>query len=235
MNVSIADKLENVRKRIQKATISAGREANTVELLAVSKKKSADAIIEALKSVQTKFGESYLNEALSKQEQLESLCSEADYAAIEWHFVGPIQSNKTRPIAEHFHWVHGVDRLKIAKRLNDQRPANLPPLNVCIQINIDVEESKAGIALSDLDELADAVSRLPNLCLRGLMCIPKAGQSEQALSERFQQMRAALASLAAKYQSVDTLSMGMSKDLEQAVAHGSTIVRVGTDIFGERD
>jgi pyridoxal phosphate enzyme (YggS family) len=235
MNFSIADKLQNVRKRIQKATIDAGLAENSVQLLAVSKKKPAEAVFELFKQGQKIFGENYLNEALEKQIAVKALLTkEGNAEDIVWHFIGPIQSNKTRPIAESFTWVHSVDRIKIAQRLNDQRPDTLSPLNICIQVNIDEEETKSGILLSDLPELCRALEDMPRLKLRGLMCIPQANQSEESLSTAFTKMKSAFNDLQESYSSVDTLSMGMSGDMEQAIACGSTMVRVGTALFGER-
>lgn len=235
MNFSIADKLQNVRKRIQKATIAAGRDENAVQLLAVSKKKPPEQVFELFKQGQTDFGENYLNEALEKQVSVRQLIEkEAINQNIVWHFIGPIQSNKTRPIAENFPWVHSVDRLKIAQRLNDQRPDSLAPLNICIQVNIDEEETKSGILLADLNEIAGAISQMPNLKLRGLMCIPKADQREADLCAAFDRLKSAFDQLAHDHADIDTLSMGMSSDIEQAIACGSTMVRVGTALFGER-
>jgi pyridoxal phosphate enzyme (YggS family) len=170
------------------------------------------------------FGENYLQEALDKQQEL------TDLGHLEWHFIGPIQSNKTRPIAEHFAWVHSVDRLKIAQRLNEQRPVNLPPLNICIQLNIDDEASKSGIALNELPELVQAIQTLPRLRLRGLMAIPSVNNSTEQQASAFRK----LAEAKARFEFMDCLSMGMSADLEIAIANGATHVRVGTDIFGAR-
>ncbi len=234
MNFSIADQLQNVRKRIQKATIAAEREENSVHLLAVSKKKPAEQVVALFHQGQIDFGENYLNEALEKQLEVKKLLGDSTEESLVWHFIGPIQSNKTRPIAEHFPWVHSVDRLKIAQRLNDQRPASLPPLNICIQVNIDEEETKSGILLSELADIAQSIASLPKLQLRGLMCIPKAEQSEEQLCAAFMKMKVALEELKENYPKVDTLSMGMSADIEQAIACGSTMVRVGTALFGER-
>ncbi len=232
---SIADKLENVRQRIQKATLASGRPESAVTLLAVSKTKSAEMIHEAIMLGMFRFGENYLSEAIEKQEALRELCSPEQWHQLEWHFIGPIQSNKTRLIAEHFDWVQGVDRVKIARRLNEQRPDNSPPLNVCIQINIDAEATKAGIPLADLSDLAEQIAAFPRLCLRGLMTIPAAAQSSEDRRQRFQEMRESFEVLQARYESVDTLSMGMSADLEDAIACGSTMVRVGTALFGQRN
>jgi len=177
------------------------------------------------------FGENYLQEALDKMAALQ------DLPELEWHFIGPIQSNKTRAIAEHFDWVQSVDRLKIAKRLSEQRPDALPALNICIQVNVDDEDSKAGCALDDLTELARQIATLPALCLRGLMAIPDPNQSDAHLERSFQILAQALATMQeelAKVKALDTLSMGMSSDLELAINQGATWVRVGTALFGER-
>lgn len=229
----IADKLENVRLRIQKATISADRAVGDVELLPVSKKHSAESVLEAFDAGCRAFGENYASEAVEKQAQAAELDPEKA-KQISWHFIGPVQSNKTRLIAEHFDWVQSVDRLKIAKRLNDQRPNSLPPLNVCIQVNIDNEETKSGVSIAELDELAASISELPNLCLRGLMAIPSANATEDELAASMSRLQSAFEQLKKQYEHVDTLSMGMSSDIEIAIRHGSTMVRVGTAIFGAR-
>ena len=230
---SIADKLQSVSLRIQKATIRAERESGSVQLLAVSKKHTAKSVIEAYEQGQRLFGENYLSEALEKQEEIWSLAPEKA-GSIEWHFIGPIQSNKTRLIAENFAWVHGVDRLKVATRLNDQRPETSEELNVCIQVNIDQEATKSGISLDELDALAEQIAGMDKLCLRGIMAIPSASADNEQLAKSMHALHQAKERLVARYASVDTLSMGMSKDLELAIEHGSTMVRVGTDIFGER-
>lgn len=205
----------------------AGRDLSSVSLLAVSKTFGADAIRALAALGQTAFGESYVQEALLKQAQLAEV-------PLEWHFIGPIQSNKTRPIAEHFSWVHSVDRIKVAERLSVQRPADLPPLQVCIEVNVSDEPSKGGIALAELSTLADAVAGLPRIRLRGLMAIP-APSDEIAVQRRaFRRVREALDELNARGHALDTLSMGMSADLEAAILEGATIVRVGTVLFGER-
>jgi len=201
-------------------------------LLAVSKTRPAEDLRLAAAAGQHAFGENYLQEALDKMEAL------ADLPQLEWHFIGPIQSNKTRPIAEYFQWVHSVDRLKVARRLNDQRPEDLPPLNICVQVNIDEEASKSGCHPGELDDLAAAISDLPRLSLRGLMAIPDPDQSEDALRASFHRLARALENLQKNPQvtgPLDTLSMGMSGDLELAIAEGATLVRVGTALFGPRD
>lgn len=223
MTNSIAERLDAVRVRLWTAERAAGRPEGCVRLLAVSKTQPAEAVMDAYRLGQRDFGESYLQEALAKQARL------TDFDIV-WHFIGPIQSNKTRAIASHFSWVHSVDRLKIAQRLCDQRPPQLPPLNVCIEVNVSGEASKSGIALAGLPDLAAAVARLPRLKLRGLMAIP-------APTDEFEQQRAAFRALrqaleALPSEGLDTLSMGMSDDLEAAVYEGSTMVRVGSAIFG---
>lgn len=222
---TIAKNIAKAGTRIREAAQASNRDPSAIGLLAVSKTQPADAIRAAFAAGQRDFGENYLQEALDKQQQLSDL-------PLAWHFIGPIQSNKTRPIAEHFSWVHSVDRLKIAQRLSEQRPDNLPPLNICLQVNISGEDSKSGCQPHELQDLALAVSALPRLRLRGLMAIPQA-------SEDPARQRAVLASLRELQQNLqldlDTLSMGMSADLEAAVAEGSTWLRIGTAIFGARD
>lgn len=221
---SLESRLSHVKAQINKTTLAHGRTENSVHLLAVSKTQNADTLRDAYTSGQRAFGENYLQEARQKQEALK------DLSDIEWHFIGPIQSNKTREISEHFDWVHSVDRLKIARRLSEQRPDSLPPLNVCLQVNIDDEESKSGVSLQMLPDLVMAVKDLPRLQLRGLMAIPAAREQYDAQLASFNQ----LAQAKADYPFMDTLSMGMSADMSAAIAAGSTIVRVGTAIFGER-
>ncbi|WP_372965091.1 YggS family pyridoxal phosphate-dependent enzyme [Marinobacter sp.] len=228
---SIADNIKSVTRRIQKATLQSGRKPDSVKLLAVTKTRPAKDLMAAAAAGQIAFGENYLQEALDKIEALKTV------DGLEWHFIGPIQSNKTRQIAEAFAWVHSVDRLKIARRLSEQRPCNLGPLNVCLQVNINDEESKSGCSLGELPELARAISELPNLSLRGLMAIPSPNQSEADLQKSFRRLATALADLKEQLPdsgSLDTLSMGMSDDLELAIAEGATWVRVGSAIFGAR-
>ncbi len=223
----IDDQLAKVTARIHQVALAVARNPQSVQLIAVSKTQPAAALAEAYAWGQRRFGENYLQEALEKQQQLAEL-------AIEWHFIGPIQSNKTRAIAEHFAWVHSVDRLKIARRLSDQRPTGLPPLQICLQVNIDHEPSKSGVSLADLPALAKAVAALPNIQLRGLMAIPEASDNSVIQRAAFAHLRHALEQLNQQGLELDTLSMGMSGDLEAAVAEGATFVRVGTDIFGAR-
>lgn len=223
----LADKYSSVRRQITQACEKAARNPDSVMLLAVSKTRSADEIRELHLQGQRAFGENYLQEALDKIEALADL-------DLEWHFIGPIQSNKTRPIAEHFAWVHSVDRLKIARRLSEQRPPELPPLNICLQVNISREESKSGCLPEEVPELVRAVSRLPNLRLRGLMAIPKPEEDPERQRAVFAQVRRLLEQLQSTQPGLDTLSMGMSADIEAAILEGSTIVRVGTALFGPR-
>jgi hypothetical protein len=230
---SIAEQLENVRQSIQKATKAAGRPDGAVTLLPVSKRKGPDILAKAFYSGCRCFGENYLSEALHKQEALAQILGDKAQE-IEWHFIGPIQSNKTKSIAENFAWVQSIDREKIAHRLNKQRPVGLAPLNVCIQVNIDEEYTKSGILSADVSDFADFVNNLENLSLRGLMCIPSAKAGERALMLSMQRMHTAFKQLQCRYPSVDTLSMGMSADQETAIFNGSTMVRVGTAIFGAR-
>lgn len=222
---TIADSILQVGSRIQAAAKAANRDENSIQLLAVSKTKPAEALREAYAAGLRDFGENYLQEALGKQLEL------ADLPLI-WHFIGPIQSNKTRAIAEHFDWVHSVDRLKIAQRLSEQRPAELPPLNICIQVNVSGEASKSGCTPDDLPALAAAISALPRLKLRGLMAIPEPTDDRAEQDAAFAAVQKLQASLDLP---LDTLSMGMSHDLESAIAQGATWVRIGTALFGARD
>ncbi|HAK34933.1 MAG TPA: YggS family pyridoxal phosphate-dependent enzyme [Pantoea sp.] len=226
---SIQHNLQQLRQRIRAAATQCGRDPEEVTLLAVSKTKPASAVEEAIAAGQLAFGENYVQEGVEKIEAL------AAHPQVEWHFIGPLQSNKSRLVAEHFAWCHTVDRLKIAQRLNDQRPDALPPLNVLIQVNISDENSKSGIMLEDLPELAQQVAALPRLQLRGLMAIP-APESDYARQLAVcQRMADAFRQLKQRYPDVDTLSLGMSDDMEAAIAAGSTMVRIGTAIFGARD
>jgi len=222
---TIADNIGQVSQRIRAAADAVQRDANSIHLLAVSKTKPAQAVREAYAAGVRDFGENYLQEALGKQAELTDL-------PLSWHFIGPIQSNKTRAIAEHFAWVHSVDRLKIAQRLSEQRPAELPPLNICIQVNVSGEASKSGCTPADLPALADAISALPRLKLRGLMAIPEPTDDRAEQDAAFSSVRDLQNSLNLP---LDTLSMGMSHDLESAIAQGATWVRIGTALFGARD
>jgi len=227
----IPQNLQALATTIVAAAQEAGRPAESVQLLAVSKTFGADAVLEAVAAGQRAFGENYLQEGVDKIKAVQ----EAGAPPLEWHFIGPIQSNKTRPIAEHFDWVHTVEREKIAQRLSEQRPAGLAPLQICLQVNISGEASKSGVTPQELSALAHKVAALPNLTLRGLMAIPEP-------VEDYAQQRAAFAALRALYQqlraeglALDTLSMGMSADLRAAIVEGATIVRVGSAIFGSRN
>jgi pyridoxal phosphate enzyme (YggS family) len=228
---TIAANLQAVEATIEAAAVAAGRPASSVHLLAVSKTFPPEAVLEAMAAGQRAFGENYLQEALDK---MQAVARMAPGAALEWHFIGPIQSNKTRPIATHFQWVHSVEKLKTAQRLSEQRPPELGPLNICLQVNISGEESKSGASVDELPELAQQVAALPNLRLRGLMAIP-APQDDLAMQrEAFARLRTLFEGLRRDGLALDTLSMGMSADLTAAVQEGATIVRVGSAIFGAR-
>lgn len=222
--------LAAVQQRIALAAQLASRDPRSVTLLAVSKTFPAEDVRAAHAAGQHAFGENYVQEALTKIETLADL-----RASLEWHFIGPLQSNKTRPVAENFDWVHSVDRLKIAQRLAEQRPAHLPPLNVCLQVNVSGEASKAGVSPAEAAEVAHAIAALPQLRLRGLMSIPEPAETIDAQRVPHRQLRELFEQLRADGLELDTLSMGMSSDLEAAVLEGATIVRVGTAIFGARD
>jgi PLP dependent protein len=226
---SIGNNLQEVKRRIAAACAAGGRPANSVTLLAVSKTKPEAAVREALAAGQQAFGENYVQEGLAKIDALAALRTQ-----LEWHLIGPLQSNKTRAVAEAFDWVHSVDRLKIAERLSAQRPAALPPLNVCLQVNISGESSKSGLSPDELPAVARAVAALPGLRLRGLMSIPEPAGDLQAQRAPHRALHELLAALNAQGLALDTLSMGMSEDLEAAVAEGATVVRVGSAIFGAR-
>ncbi|MEB3899660.1 YggS family pyridoxal phosphate-dependent enzyme [Pseudomonas putida] len=222
---TIADNLSALAARIDSAAQAAGRDPASVQLLAVSKTKPASAIREIHAAGVRDVGENYLQEALAKQVELDDL-------PLIWHFIGPIQSNKTKAIAEHFDWVHSVDRLKIAQRLSEQRPEGLAPLNICLQVNVSGEDSKSGCPPADLPALAQAVAALPRLRLRGLMAIPEPTDDRAAQEAAFASLRQLQEGLGL---GLDTLSMGMSHDLEAAIAQGATWVRIGTALFGARD
>ena len=224
---SISERLQAVKSRLRQAETEAGRASESVALIAVSKTQPADAIRDAHAAGQCAFGENYLQESLEKMAVLADL-------PLEWHFIGPIQSNKTRPIAENFAWVHGVDRLKIAQRLSDARPADMPPLNICIEVNVSEEESKGGVEPNEVPALAEAVAQLPGLKLRGLMAIPASTNDIALQHQQFRMLRELLESLKQHGLALDTLSMGMSEDFPAAIAEGATIVRIGTAIFGPR-
>ena len=218
--------LNTVKQRIQNAEQQFQRSAGSVKLLAVSKTKPIEAVNALAALGQTAFGENYLQEALEKMAQRPDL---------EWHFIGPIQSNKTKQIAEHFNWVHSVDRLKIARRLSEQRPSEMGKLNILLQINVSKEDSKSGFMPEELQQTVDEIQDLPDLVIRGLMAIPKIETEFDKQRQAFAQMHQLFEQLKAKQPQIDTLSMGMSGDLEAAIAEGSTLVRIGTDLFGARD
>ncbi|HEY0665132.1 MAG TPA: YggS family pyridoxal phosphate-dependent enzyme [Gallionella sp.] len=224
---TIASNLQAVRSAISSAAQAAERNADEVALLAVSKTFSTDAIRAAYAAGQTLFAENYLQEGLAKITELGDL-------PIEWHFIGPIQSNKTRAIAEHFSWVHSVDRLKVAERLSEQRPGHLPSLQICLQINISGEESKSGVPPQEVDALARAVAKLPRLALRGLMAVPAPCDDTAAQRLPFARLRELRDALNRQGMRLDTLSMGMSHDFAAAIAEGATMVRIGSAIFGDR-
>ncbi len=225
---SIAQSISVIRKEISKYCLMAGRPTESVQLIAISKTKPLSMIEAAFNTGERNFGESYIQEAISKIEAFNP-------PGIIWHFIGPIQSNKTKAIAEHFSWVHSVDRLKIAERLNDQRPAMLPPLNVCIQVNIDEESNKSGVTLAELPALAFAIQSLPHLTLRGFMTVPAKRNSFAEQRIPFSRLRESFETVRTQgIITLDTLSMGMSNDLEAAIIEGATLVRVGTSIFGAR-
>ncbi|RUQ37452.1 MAG: YggS family pyridoxal phosphate-dependent enzyme [Candidatus Competibacteraceae bacterium] len=227
MSIDFATHFHAVATRIRAAEQRFQRPPESVRLLAVSKTQPAAAIVAIAAQGQRRFGENYLQEALTKIAELADL-------GLEWHFIGPIQANKTRSIAEHFAWVHSVDRLKIAERLNEQRPEALPPLNVCLQVNIDREATKHGLEIDEVAAVAQAVAALPRLRLRGLMAIPAPAADFATQRQPFAQLRALQEQLNATGLALDTLSMGMSDDLEAAIAEGATLVRVGTALFGPR-
>ncbi|VEI21148.1 Predicted enzyme with a TIM-barrel fold [Serratia plymuthica] len=229
---TIQQNLQDVRSRIAAAAQGCARAPEEITLLAVSKTKPVAAIAEAIAAGQRAFGENYVQEGVDKVQHFATL---PEGATLDWHFIGPLQSNKSRLVAEHFAWCHTVDRLRIAQRLSDQRPAGMPPLNVLIQINISDEQSKSGIVLAELPALAEAVAALPNVTLRGLMAIPAPEEDYQRQLAVFGQMSDAFLALQQRYPQVDTLSMGMTDDMAAAIAAGSTLVRIGTAIFGARD
>jgi pyridoxal phosphate enzyme (YggS family) len=227
MSTSVSANLAQVRKRIELACLATGRPLDAVKLLAVSKTMPAQAIRDAHAAGQLAFGENYIQEGVDKIASLAEL-------PLEWHCIGPIQSNKTKLVAENFAWVHSIDRLKTAERLSAQRPAELPPLQVCLQVNVDGGSNKSGVAPSELMALAQAVAQLPHIQLRGIMTIPEPTDNEAAARAVHRQAKDLFDSLKASGLGVDTLSMGMTGDLEAAIAEGSTCVRVGTAIFGHR-
>jgi pyridoxal phosphate enzyme (YggS family) len=228
---TIVQNLQAVKAAIEAAATVAGRPPSSVQLLAVSKTFPPEAVLEAMAAGQRAFGENYLQEGLDK---IQAVTASAPDATVEWHFIGPIQSNKTRPIAANFSWVHTVERFKIAQRLAEQRPSELGPLNVCLQVNVSGEASKSGVAPDELPELAAQVATLPNLRLRGLMAIPELHTDFAKQRVAFARLRALADRLRDAGLELDTLSMGMSGDMEAAVMEGATIVRIGSAVFGAR-
>jgi pyridoxal phosphate enzyme (YggS family) len=226
---TIADRLQQVHGRIARACAQAGRGVQSVTLLNVSKTFSAAAVREAVAAGEHRFGENYVAEGVAKIAELADLRER-----LEWHLIGPLQSNKTRVVAESFDWVHSVDRLKIAQRLSEQRPAHLPPLQICLQVNISGEVSKRGLRPDEVAEIARAVAALPRLVLRGLMAIPEPAESLAAQRAPHRALRELMQSLQSQGLALDTLSIGMSADLEAAIAEGATLVRIGSAIFGTR-
>lgn len=218
-----------VLQRLQQACTENNRPAGSVRLLAVSKTKPASLVEEVYRLGQRSFGENYVQDGMDKITALAHLTD------IEWHFIGPLQANKSRPVAEHFHWVETIDRERIARRLSEQRPATMPDLNVLVQVNISREEQKAGVLPEQALAFARSVAALPRLKLRGLMCIAEAAADRDVLTAQFQHMQTLLMQLQQEFPQADTLSMGMSADLALAIACGSTEIRIGTDIFGARD
>ncbi|MDX1404769.1 MAG: YggS family pyridoxal phosphate-dependent enzyme [Woeseiaceae bacterium] len=225
--IGVTENFRKIQDLLAKATVDAGRAAGSVRLLAISKKKPPQAVLEAYNAGQREFGENFVQEGLDK---IAAVARED----IVWHFVGHLQANKTRAVAEHFQWVHTVDRLKIARRLSEQRPADAAALDVCIEVNIDNEASKSGVTIEQLPELADAIANLPRLKLRGLMCLPAIREDFEEQRRPFARLREMLESLNGKGLGLDTLSMGMSGDYAAAICEGATIVRIGTAIFGPR-
>ncbi|MBL4582401.1 MAG: YggS family pyridoxal phosphate-dependent enzyme [Gammaproteobacteria bacterium] len=224
---TIAENIEQLRDRLQRYERQYERSAGSVKLLAVSKRHSVESIIAANEAGIEDFGENYLQEALDKIQHLSS-------KRLNWHFIGPIQSNKTKAIAKNFQWVHSIDRLKVAQRLSDQREPSAAKLNVCVQINLSQEASKSGIELDDAEALCDSIEALPNLKLRGLMAIPAALLDLESQRRSFQTLAQEYSRLKPRYAQFDTLSMGMSNDFEAAIAEGSTLIRIGTTLFGMR-
>lgn len=229
---AISGNLQGVKNTISAAARASARDPQAIKLVAVSKTCNAELVLEAAQAGQRAFGENYEQEALAK---IKAVRTAQPDLQLEWHFIGPIQSNKTRPIAENFDWVHSVDRERIARRLSDQRPAHLPPLNVCIQVNVSGEASKSGVAPEEAAELARKVAVMPHLKLRGLMAIPEPESDPEKQRAPYRRMRELFEELRAEGMDLDTLSMGMTDDMNSAIAEGATIVRVGTAIFGPRN
>ncbi len=226
---TIAERLQSAHVRIDQATDNAHRPRNSVKLLAVSKTKPVSDISQAYEAGHRLFGENYVQEGVEKIQQLQHLSD------IEWHMIGPLQSNKTKLVAEHFDWVQSIDRAKIARRLNDQRPAYLAPIHCCIQVNINDESSKSGVHPTELEQLVEIVEALPHLTLRGLMAIPKTNMDTDEQVKTLSTLQKLFSEYHTKLSNFDTLSVGMSDDVEAAIAHGSTMVRIGSAIFGARN
>ena len=226
--IKVTENIANIETQLAQSAIRAGRRPGTVRLLAVSKKQPLDKVLEAADAGQRDFGENLVQEGLEK-------IRAAGRKDLVWHFIGHLQSNKTREVAESFDWVHSVDRRKIAQRLNDQRPAHLPPLNVCIQVNVDSEPAKSGATPAEVDRLAHQIAKLPNLRLRGLMCLPAIRDGFEEQRKPFAVLRELMQTLNEEGLQLDTLSMGMSDDYPAAIAEGATIVRIGTALFGARE
>ena len=233
--MTISENLQLVQHRIANSAQAAGRDPASITLLAVSKTFDVQAVLAAAQAGQRTFGENYVQEAIDKIAATRDMREHNPDLQLEWHFIGPIQSNKTRQIAEHFDWVHSVDRLKIAQRLSEQRPAEMPPLQICLQVNVSGEATKSGLEPDELLELARAVVLLPNIRLRGLMAIPEPTEDVQQQRAAFAKLQLMQNDLQAVGIQTDTLSMGMSADMDAAIAEGATIVRIGTAIFGVRD
>ncbi|UCX03960.1 YggS family pyridoxal phosphate-dependent enzyme [Shewanella glacialimarina] len=229
MNTTIADRLSIAQSRMNQAAQKCSRSPSEIKLLAVSKTKPISDIIEAYQAGQRLFGENYVQEGEQK-----IIAMQQAHPDIEWHFIGPLQSNKTKIVAEHFDWMHTLSREKTAKRLNDQRPAQKAPLQVCIQVNISQEDTKSGIDALAVIELAKQISQMPNLSLRGVMAIPTATDDANVQQAEFSQLKQIYQQLQQQFEGIDTLSMGMSGDLDMAIANGSTMVRIGSAIFGDR-
>ena len=224
----LSTNIAKLNARIREASQNNCRSEGDITLLAVSKTRSAEDIRQAFSAGLSNIGENYLQEAVEKQDQLQDL-------PLIWHFIGPIQSNKTATIAARFDWIHSIDRLKIARRLSEQRPPGLKPLQCCIQVNIDAEQTKSGISLQQLPELAKQIAELDNIELRGLMAIPKSSSDPEQQRQKFRQLAEALKQLQGNWPALDTLSMGMSADMDSAITEGATILRIGTALFGPRN
>ena len=230
MLMTIKDNLHEIRQQITTIAKQCDRDPNQIQLIAVSKTKPVTAIEQAIECGQYQFGENYVQEGVDKIHYFQ----EQQKTDLEWHFIGPLQSNKTKLVAENFAWVHTIDRIKIAKRLNDQRPSNLPLLNVLIQVNISNEASKSGVIVEEINDLAQKIAKLPNLKLRGLMAIPAVTDNYEQQLATFKKMQCLFQELQQQINNIDTLSMGMTDDMQAAIVAGSTMVRIGTAIFGAR-